>query len=140
MQPFFTHFSEIGLSEISDVKRFFLHEAHYEVRTGPEEGLPPDHSVRFHPLTSFSSAPKPRWGAWGRPRGGRGSGAGSNVLARTRSPRALRLRLPHGNSASKLVFIDWTPKPLVNRRVISLDTVASLARRLRGRSPRRILS
>ncbi len=41
MQPFFTHFSEIGLSEISDVKRFFLHEAHYEVRTGPEEGLPP---------------------------------------------------------------------------------------------------
>ena len=33
------------------------------------------------------------------------------------------------NSASKLVFIDWTPKPLVNRRVISLDTVASLARR-----------
>ena len=32
------------------------------------------------------------------------------------------------NSASKLVFIDWTPKPLVNRRVISLDTVASLLR------------
>ena len=41
MQPFFTHFSVISFFEISDVKRFFLHEAHYEVRTGPEEGLPP---------------------------------------------------------------------------------------------------
>jgi hypothetical protein len=40
MQPFFTHFSEIGLSEISDVKRFFLHEAHYEVRTGTVVSIP----------------------------------------------------------------------------------------------------
>ncbi len=37
-------------------------------------------------------------------------------------PLANRLRLPHGNSASKLIFIDWTQKSLVNRRVISLDT------------------
>ena len=41
------------------------------------------------------------------------------------------------NSASKLVFIDWTPKPLVNRRVISLDTVASLAR-YKLRSPSKL--
>ena len=34
--------------------------------------------------------------------------------------------VPRG--ASKLIFIDWTLKPLVNRRVISLDTVASLLR------------
>ena len=34
--------------------------------------------------------------------------------------------VPRG--ASKLIFIDWTLKPLVNRRAISLDTVASLLR------------
>ena len=130
MEPFFTHFSEIGLSEISDVKRFFLHEAHYEVRTGPEEGLPPLTTVSNRP-TGFHSRPVKNPG--GVPGGGR-EGVGGVARGRTfwRAPVPRAHSACAGldaNSASKLVFIDWTPKPLVNRRVISLDTVASLARR-----------
>ena len=117
MEPFFTHFPEIGLFEISDVKRFFLHEGHYMYALRAQRGGPtPDHSVRFHPLTSFSSAQKPWWGpSCRRPRGCRGSGTPSYFLGRGPAPRALCLCLPHGNSASKLVFIDWIPKLLVNR-------------------------
>ena len=129
MEPFFTHFTEIGLFEISDVKRFFLHEAHYEVRTGPEEGLPPLTTVSNRATGFHSRVVKNPGGVPGGGREGVGGVARGRTFWRAPVPRAHSACAGlDANSASKLVFIDWTPKPLVNRRVISLDTVASLLR------------
>ena len=61
---------------------------------GPRRGSLPRPQCQMAALTTLSAGQKPWWGAWGRPRGGRGSGAHSNFLVRTRSPRALRLRRP----------------------------------------------
>ena len=89
-----------------------------------------------HPLPNDGGRgglPVPLQNPGGVPGGGR-EGVGGVARGRTfwRAPVPRAHSACAGldaNSASKLVFIDWTPKPLVNRRVISLDTVASLARR-----------